>query len=149
MMDIGFLEYRGLSVGVFIIVEDEVVESEIWRGKKSGLSLKQGRYIVRNVYYRYKKYQDFVRTVTIILDFIGGEFQLGLLEYCFNGSEYYISFFKNFRSGKFFIFIISFIRNVIKEKVILYKGFSSIFDEFFEEEGGIVIVRQVLICREM
>lgn len=40
MTDVGFLEYRGLSAYVFIIVEDEIVESEIWRGKKSGLSLK-------------------------------------------------------------------------------------------------------------
>lgn len=29
-------------------------------------------------------------------------------------------------------------RDVIKKKVILYKGFLSIFDEFFEEVGGIV-----------
>lgn len=40
MMDIGSLEHRGSSAGVFTIVEDEVVESETWRGKKSGLSLK-------------------------------------------------------------------------------------------------------------
>lgn len=96
MTNVGFLEYRGLSAYVFIIVEDEIVESEIWRGKKSGLSLKQGQYIVRNVYYRYKKYQDFVYTVIIILDFIAGEFQLGLLEYRFIGSEYQVSFYKSF-----------------------------------------------------
>lgn len=40
MMDVGFFEYWGLSVCVFIIVEDEIVESEIWCGKKSGLLLK-------------------------------------------------------------------------------------------------------------
>lgn len=141
MTDVGSLEHRGSSAHVFTIAEDEIVESETWRGKKSGLSLKQGQYIVRNVYYRHKKYQDFVRTATTISDSTAGELQLGLLEYRFTGSEHQVSLHKNPQSGKSSIPTTPSTRNAIKEKATSHKGPSSILDESFEEAGGIVIVR--------
>lgn len=82
-----------------------------------------------------------MRTATTISDSTGGELQLGLLEYCFNGSEHHISPPKNPRSGKSSIPTTPSTRNAIKEKATSHKGPSSIFDESFEEEGGIVIVR--------
>lgn len=41
--DVGSFEHRGSSARVFTIIEDEIVESETWLGKKRGLSLKQGQ----------------------------------------------------------------------------------------------------------
>lgn len=98
--DVGSFEHRGSSARVFTIVEDEIVESETWRGKKRGLSLKQGQYIARNVYYRHKKYQDFVRTATTISDSTWGELQLGLLEYRFAGTEHHVSPHQKSRIGQ-------------------------------------------------
>ena len=118
----------------FTIIEDEIVKSETWRGKKSGLSLKQGQYIVRNVYYRHKKYPDFMRTAMTISDSTRG---LGLLEYCFTGSEHHVSP-HNPRSSSSYIPTTLPTRDASKEKVTPHKGPLSIFDESFEEAGRIV-----------
>ena len=112
------------------------METKTWRGKKSGLSLKQGQYIVRNVYYRHEKYQDFVRTATTISDSTGGELQLGLLDYRFSRSVHHVSPHKNPRSGKSFLATTPSTRDAIKEKVTSHQGPSSIVDESFEEAGG-------------
>ena len=136
--DIGSLKHQGSSACVFTIVEDEIVESRTWRGKKSGLSLKQEQCIVRNASYRHKKYQDLVRTATTISDSTGGELQLGSLEYRFSGNVHHVSPNKNPRSVKSFLPTTPSTRDAIKEKVTSHKGPSSIFDESFVEAGGIV-----------
>ena len=131
--DIGSFEHRGSSARVFTIVEDEIVKSRTWRGKKSGLSLKQEQCNVRNVSYKHKKYQDLVRTATTISDSTVGELQLGSLEYRFSGNVHHVSPNKNP-----FLPTTPSTRDAIKEKVTSHKGPSSIFDESFVEAGGIV-----------
>ena len=100
--DVGSFEHRGSSARLFTIVEGEIVDSYTWRGKKSP-PLKEGQYLVRNVFYRHKKYTDFVRTATTISDSNGSELQLGMIEYRFTGGEHHVSPHKNPRSGKSFI----------------------------------------------
>ena len=63
---------------------------------------------------------------------------LGLLEYSLAGSEHHVSPHKNPRSGKSYIPTTPSTRDAIKKKVTSHKGPSSIFDESFEEAGGIV-----------
>ena len=95
-MDVGSFEHCGSSARVFTIAEGEIVESYTWHGKKKeSPPLKQSQYIVRNVYHRHKKYQDFVHTSTTISDSSGNELQLGLIEYRFTGSEHHVSPHKN------------------------------------------------------
>ena len=94
--DVGSFEHRGSGARVFTVEEDEIVGSYTWRGKKSDSPpLKQGQYLVKNVYHRHKKCNNFVRTATTISDSTGSELQLGLIEYCFIGSEHHISPHKN------------------------------------------------------
>ena len=147
--DVGSFEHRGSSARVFTIAEGEIVESYTWRGKKKeGPPLKQSQYIVRNVYHRHKKYQDFVRTSTTISDSSGSELQLGLIEYRFTGSEHRVSPHKNPRSGKSFIPTTPSTRDALKVKAASHKDPSSIFDESIEEAGGIVHCEMGVICRE-
>lgn len=135
--DVGSFEHRGSSARVFTIVEGEIVDSYTWRGKKSP-PLKEGQYLVRNVFYRHKKYTDFVRTATTISDSTGSELQLGMIEYRFTGGEHHVSPHKNPRSGKSFIPTTPSTRDALKVKASSHKGPSSIFDETIEEAGGIV-----------
>ena len=137
--DVSSFEHRGSSARVFTVEADEIVASHTWRGKKSNSpSLKQGQYLVRNVYHRHKKYKDFLRTATTISDSTGRELQLGLIEYRFTGSEHHVSPHKNPRSGKSYIPTTPSTRHDIKLKVTSHKGPSRIFDETIEEAGGIV-----------
>ena len=103
--DVGSFQNLGASARVFRIENGQVVHSEQIRGKRSSqLSRRsEGEYLVRNVYYRRKKYGDFLRTVTIISDHTGDELQLGLVEYHFTGTEHSVSPHKNPRTGKAFI----------------------------------------------
>lgn len=88
------------------------------------------------MYYRRKKYGDFLRTVTIISDHTGDELQLGLVEYHFTGTEHSVSPHKNPRTGKAFIPTAPSTKKAILEKVKGSKGPSSIFDESVESSGG-------------
>ena len=90
-----------------------------------------------------------MRTATTISDSTGVELQLGLLEYRFTGRKHHVSPHKIPRSGKSYIPTTPSTRDAIKEKVTSHKGPSSIFDESFEEAGGIVHCDIALICQEM
>ena len=137
--DVASFEHHGSSARVFTVEEDEIVGSYTWRGKKSDSPpLKQGQCLVKNVYHRHKKYNDFVRTATTVSDSTGSELQLGLIEYCFMGSEHHISPHKNPWSGKSYIPTTPSTRDDNKLKVTSHKGPLRIFDETIEEAGGIV-----------
>ena len=138
--DVGSFQNLGASARVFHIENGYVVHSEQIRGKRSRQLSKrsEGEYLVRNVYYRRKNYNDFHRTVTTISDHTGEELQLGLLEYHFTGTEHSVSPHKNPRTGKAFIPTAPSIRKAILEKVKGSKGPSSIFDESVESTGGIL-----------
>ena len=138
--DVGSFQNLGASARVFRIENGLVVHSEQIRGKRSSqLSRRsEGEYLVRNVYYRHKKYSDFQRTVTTISDHTGDELQLGLVEYHFTGTEHSVSPHKNPRTGKAFIPTAPSTKKAILEKVKGSKGPSSIFDESVESSGGIL-----------
>ena len=56
-----------------------------------GLAMQKRQYILTNEFYRHKKYQDFLRASTVILDHNGKELPLALVEYRYNGSEHHVS----------------------------------------------------------
>ena len=67
--DVGSFQNLGASARVFHIENGLIVHSAQIRGKKSSqLKRSKGEYLVRNVYYKHKKYPDFLRTATTISD---------------------------------------------------------------------------------
>lgn len=137
--DVGSFENRGSSARVFITKDGHVLYSEHIRGKKENQRERsEGEYLVRNVYYRHKKYNDFSRTVTTISDCTGEELQLGLIEYHFKDEEHSVSPHKHPRTGKPFVPTASSTRKTIGEKAKSHKGPTSIFDESVEATGGIL-----------
>ena len=126
-------------VQVFHIKNGQVVHSEQICGKKSSqIERNEGEYLVRNMYYKHKKYKDFLRTATMISDHTGDELQLGLVEYHFTGTEHSVSPHKNLRTGKSFVPTAPSTWKAILEKAKSHKGPSSIFDESVENTGGIL-----------
>ena len=74
------------------------------RGKREDeRQLAEGEYLVRNVYYRHKNYNDFCRTVTTISDCTGEELQVGMIEYHIKDEEHSSSPHKHPRTGKSFV----------------------------------------------
>ena len=59
--------------------------------------------MVRNVFERHKKYNDFNRTSTLITRWDGEELPLGLIQFTFAGEERRISPHKHPHLGKQFI----------------------------------------------
>ena len=97
--------------------------------------------MVRNVYYRHKKYNDFCRTVTsltTISDIKGEELQLGIIEYHFKDEEHSVSPDKHPRTGKSFVPTAPSTRGKIADKAKSHKGPTSIFDEEVEVAGGML-----------
>jgi hypothetical protein len=100
--DVGSFEHCGSSSRVFTIVDGNIVHSQQVRGKKrTPLARGDNEYLVRNVYYRHKKYHDFSRTVTTMTDHKGEELPLGMIEYHFINVEHSVSPHK--KQGKPFI----------------------------------------------
>ena len=65
--DLGAFENCGSSARVFLINGDCVVESRFSIGTKAEKQqLQAGEYMVRNVFERHKKYNDFNRASTVI-----------------------------------------------------------------------------------
>lgn len=123
MTDVGAFDHRGVSSRIFKTDSNQILESAMFRGKKSEMpQLREVEYFIRNVFYRRKKYQDFLRTVTTLVDCHGDELQLGLVEY---------------RTGKSFIQTAPSTRGELKCRVKGHQGPSSIFDELIGESGGI------------
>ena len=62
------------------------------KGRKEDVSkLKGNEYLVKTVIGRHKKYSDFLRTVTVVLDSTGHTLQMGLVLYSFVGKEHKVS----------------------------------------------------------
>lgn len=100
--------------------------------------MEDGQYWAKNVFHGHKKYPDFLRTSTRILDCSKTELQLGLIEHCFKKEEHHVSPHKNPQSGKAFIPTAPSTLEVIKTKAKSHKGPSSIFDESVQEAGGVI-----------
>ena len=138
MTDVGAFDHRGVSGRIFKTEDNQILESTLFRGKKSEVPrLNEGEYLVKNVFYRHKKYKDFLRTATTVLD-SHGKLQLGLIEYRYKGEEHHVSPHKNPRTGKTFIQTAPSTREELKLKVRGHQGPSSIFDEVTERSGGII-----------
>ena len=102
--DLGAFENRGSSAHIFLINDDCAVESRFSKGTKSEKQqLQTGEYMVRNVFERHKKYNDFNHTSTLITRWDGKELPLGLIQFTFAEEEHRISSHKHPRSGKQFI----------------------------------------------
>ena len=137
--DVGSFENRGSSARVFSTKDGHVLHSSHIRGKREDQSqLSEGEYLVRNVYYRHKKYLDFWRTVTTISDCTGEELQLGMIEYHFKDEEHSVSPHKHPRTGRSFVPTAPSTRRKIADKAKSHKGPTSIFDEEVEVTGGIL-----------
>ena len=81
MTDVGAFDYRGVSSRIFKTDSNQILESAMFRGKKSEMhQLREGEYLIRNVFYRHRKYQDFLHTVTTLVDCHGDELQLGFID---------------------------------------------------------------------
>ncbi|KAJ7375266.1 hypothetical protein OS493_002013 [Desmophyllum pertusum] len=107
------------------------------RGKAEQPQLREGEYLIRNLFFRHKNYNDFLRTATTLVDCHGDELQLGLIEYRYTGEEHHVSPHKNLRTGKTFVQTAPSTRDELKFKVKGHQGPSSIFDEAVEKAGGI------------
>ena len=137
--DVGSFEHRGSSAKVYTILNGKIVASKVWANKRlEDLVMEDGQYLVKNVFHRHKKYPDFLRTSTTILDCSKTELQLGLIEYRFKKEEHHVSPQKNPRSGKAFIPTAPSTLEAIKTKARSHKGPSSIFDESVQEAGGVI-----------
>lgn len=90
--DVGSFEHRGSSANVYTILHGKILASRFWANKRlEDLVMEDGQYLVKNVFHRHKKYPDFLRTSTTILDCSKTELQLGLIEYRFKKGEYHVS----------------------------------------------------------
>lgn len=138
MTDVGAFDHRGVSARILRTENKQIVESTLFKGKTSDYpQLREGEYLIRNVFFRHKKYHDFLRTVTTLRDFTGDELQLGLIEYRYKGEPHHVSPHKNPRSGKTFTQTAPSTRKELKVRVKGHQGPSSIFDEVTEKSGGI------------
>ena len=67
--NVGSFEHRGSSAKVYTILNGKIVASKVWANKRlEDLVMEDGQYWVQNVFHRHKKYSDFLRTSTTILD---------------------------------------------------------------------------------
>ena len=141
--DLGAFENRGSSARVFLINDDRVVESRVSKGTKAEKQqLQTGEYMVRNVFERHKKYNDFNRASTIITRWDGEELPLGLIQFTFAKEEHHISPHKHPRSGKQFIPTAPSTKAKLLKEASGRKGPSRIFDEISEEAGGVLDCEQ-------
>ena len=132
MTDVGAFDHRGVSGRIFRTDSNQILASTMFRGKKSEIpQLREGEYLIRNIFYRHRKYHDFLRTVTTLVDCHG------LIEYRYKGDEHQVSPHKNPRTGKSFIQTAPSTREDLKRSVKGHQGPSSIFDEVTERSGGI------------
>lgn len=142
--DLGAFENRGSSARVFVISGDEIVESRFSKGTKADkANLRKGEYLVRNVFERHKKHQDFNRTSTIITKWGGDELPLGLIQFTFAANEHAISPHKHPRSGKKFIPTAPSTKAKLLKEATGRKGPTRIYDEVSEEAGGVLDCEQV------
>ncbi|KAK3704120.1 hypothetical protein QZH41_006809 [Actinostola sp. cb2023] len=138
MTDIGAFDNRGGSARIFHVENNTIAASKLFRGRKSEIpKLREGDYLIRNVFYRHKKYHDFLRTATILVDCNGDDLQLGLIEYKYAGEEHHVSPHKNPRTGNIFVPTAPSTREAIKHQAKGHKGPSTIYDEAVENAGGI------------
>ncbi|XP_031553337.1 uncharacterized protein LOC116290448 [Actinia tenebrosa] len=142
MTDLGAFDNRGSNAWSFVVQGNTVVESQFVRNWKT-LEMTKGQYILKNVFYRHKKYKDFLRTSTVVLDHNGKELPLALLEYRYTGNEHHVSPHKNPRTGKSFVQTAPSTKAKIKEKVKGHQGPSSIFDQTVEEDSRLEKIRYV------
>lgn len=76
--DLGSFERRGASARVFEIEDNQIINSYGSKGRKEDLSkLKANELTVKTVTARHRKYTDFTRTATVVLDNTG--MQMGLV----------------------------------------------------------------------
>ena len=136
--DLGSFERRGPSARVFEVNGSEILNSCSSRGRKEdNANLKKNEYLVKTVVSRHRRYTDFQRTATVILDSTGNELQLGLIQYAFVGEEHKISPHKHPVSKKPFIPTAPSTSKLIQQEVHGFRGPSSIFDVAVERAGGI------------
>ena len=102
--DLGSFERCGPSARVFEVNGSEIVNSCTSRGRKKDIAnLKKNEYLVKTVVSRHRRYTDFQRTATVILDSTGNELQMGLIQHAFVGEEHKISPHKHPVSKKPFL----------------------------------------------
>lgn len=100
--------------------------------------MKANEFTVKTVSARHRKYTDFTRTATVVLDNTGNELQMGLVQYSFLGEEHTVSPHKHSLSKKPYIPTTPSTRKPLKQEVQGAKGPSTIFDETVERVGGII-----------
>ena len=67
--NVGSFEHRGSSAKVYTILNGKIVVSKVSANKRlEDLVMEDGQYWIKNVFHRDKKYSDFLRTSTTILD---------------------------------------------------------------------------------
>ena len=133
----GSFQNLGTSARVFHIENGLIAHSEQIHGKKSSqLKRSKGEYLIWNVYYKNKKYPDFLRAATTISGQIEDKLQLGLVDYHFPGTEHSVNPHKNPHSGKSFVPTAPSTSKAIKKRAKSYKGPSSIFVASVENTRG-------------
>ena len=131
-------DVEGVSGRIFRTDSNQILASTMFHGKKSEIpQLREGEYLIRNIFYQHRKYHDFLRRVTTLVDCHGDELQLGLIEYQYKGDEHQVSPHKNPRTGKSFIQTAPSTREELKRSIKGHQGPSSIFDEVTERSDGI------------
>jgi len=95
------------------------------RSAKNRSRLKENEYLTKVVYWAHKKYSDFKRRIYEVTS-VKGDAVLVFVQYSFEKQEHAVSPCKKIHSTK----------QKIRERVTSSKTPSAIFDDLFEEAGG-------------
>lgn len=137
--DLGSFDNKGQSGRVFKVEGEEVISTRRWpRRVEERFRLEDDEYLVLSTYWRHAKYKDFSRITTVVSQKHNKELDLVLVQYYFQGDEHHISPKKHPRSHRPFIPTASSTRNSIAEKVKKPMGPSTIYDQVFQESGGMM-----------
>ena len=110
------------------------------RRKEERPQLSEGEVMVTSVYWRHNnpKYSDFRRVTTTVVDHLGKERDLGLIEFYFLNDEHHVSPHKHKTSGKPYNPTSASTKKFIREAVKGKQGPSSIFADAVNAAGGAV-----------
>lgn len=123
----------------FKVEGEEVISTRQWpRRVEERFQLEDDEYLVLSTYWRHAKYKDFSPITTVVSQKHNKELDLVLLQYYFQGDEHHISPKKHPSSKPPFIPTSSSTRNSIVEKVKKPMGPSTIYDQVFQELGGMM-----------
>ena len=144
--DHGSFENKGHS-GIIVTTSDEdgVYTERLPRRKQERRVLEEGQYLVKTTYWTHRKYKDFKRKTVEVTNWKNEVEPLGMVQYFFEDEPHYVSPKKhgNAKGGKRFYPTSRSTKNNIIKKVCSHQGPTKIYDQAFQDAGGMLAVKAV------